>query len=343
MTHGVIHLENDYSEGAHPAILARLADENLRARSGYGADDACESAAARIRGAIGRDDADVHFLIGGTSANLIALAAFLRPHEAIVCTEQAHINVHETGAIEASGHKSLPFPTTDGKLTPSMIEQLYAKHVDEHMVKPRVAYISNATELGTVYTRGELYALKDCCAKLNLLLYMDGARLGAALAASDVDWSDLPRCLDAFYIGGTKNGALFGEAMVILNESLKPDFRYLIKQRGGMLAKGFLLGYQFDVLFEGGLYLDIARRANGIADGLRGVLAAKGARFLADTRTNMLFPILPDAWIAKLRERFAFHDAERVSSTESAVRLVTSWATPESVVTEFERCVNQLR
>jgi threonine aldolase len=335
-------LENDYSECAHPAILDRIARENTNARAGYGLDDVCGSAAARIRVEIGRADADIHFLTGGTSANLIALAAFLRPHEAVICAEQAHINVHETGAVEATGHKLLAIPTTDGKLTPAMVEVVYAKQTDEHMVKPRLVYISNATELGTVYTAGELYSLREQCDRLKLLLFMDGARLGSALAASDVRWIDLPRSLDAFYIGGTKNGALFGEAMVIVNESLKEDFRYLTKQRGGMLAKGFLLGHQFDALFSDGLYLTLARRANAIADGLRGVLEARGVRFLARTRTNMVFPILPDAWITKLRGRFAFHDTERVSETETAVRLVTSWATPETVIAEFADCVNQL-
>ncbi|MDR1263474.1 MAG: threonine aldolase [Oscillospiraceae bacterium] len=342
MANELIHLENDYSECAHPAILERIARENTTSRSGYGVDDACDSAAAKIRGLIGRDDADVHFLIGGTSVNLIALAAFLRPHEAIICAEQAHINVHETGAVEASGHKLLTASTTDGKLTPELVELLYSKQTDEHMVKPRLAYISNATELGTVYTADELRKLRGCCDALNLLLYMDGARLGSALAASDLEWTHLPRYLDAFYIGGTKNGALFGEAMVIINDALKPDFRYLIKQRGGMLAKGFLLGHQFDVLFEDDLFLSLARHANRIADGLRAALVAKGVRFLVETQTNMLFPILPNEWVAKLRKRFAFHDAERISNTETAVRLVASWASPESIVDEFAACVNQL-
>ncbi|GHU70761.1 amino acid lyase [Clostridia bacterium] len=342
MPNTLIHLENDYSECAHPAILERIVAQNTSARTGYGMDDACESAADKIRAFFHCDNSDVHFLIGGTSANMIALAAFLRPHEAIICAEQAHINVHETGAVEASGHKLLAAPTHDAKLTPSMVEQLYSKHTDEHMVKPRLVYISNASELGSIYTADELWNLRRCCDQLGLLLYMDGARLGSALAASGLDPVVLPKVCDAFYIGGTKNGALFGEAMVIVNDALKPDFRYLIKQRGGMLAKGFLLGHQFDVLFSDGTFLTLAKHANRIADGLRTILAAKGVRFLVDTQTNLLFPILPDATITKLRERFAFHDSDRVSDTETAVRFVTSWATPESVLDEFRSALDLL-
>ena len=330
-----IRFENDYSECAHPAVLERLG--GMTQRAGYGMDDACAAAAGLIRGMIDFPDADVHFMIGGTSANLTAIAAFLRPHEAVICVDTSHINTHETGAPEASGHKLIALQTADGKIRPEQIERAFAGFPDEHMVKPRLVFIANATELGTCYDLAELKALRAVCDRLGLLLYMDGARLGSALAASDVAWRDLPHLFDAFYIGGTKNGALFGEAMVIVNSSLKPDFRYIIKQRGGMLAKGFLLGLQFLALFEDDLYMRLARHANGMAEKLRAALRAKGVPFYPETPTNQLFAEMPELMIDALSARFAFHTITPVD--RKVARLVTSWATTEEQAEMFAKAI----
>ena len=337
-----IRFENDYSETAHPAVIARLAAEGGISRPGYGLDDACVTAADYIRHHIKRDSTEVHFLIGGTSANLIAHAAFLRPHEAVICAEAAHINVHEAGAVEASGHKMISVQSDDGKLRPDNIRTACLKHSDESMVHPRMVFISNATELGTHYTLSELRLLKDVCKQLNLLLYMDGARLGSALAVSDIQWSDLPNLLDAFYIGGTKNGAMFGEAMVIVNDTLKPYFRTVMKQRGGMLAKGFLLGAQFQALFEGGLYMEIAKHANAAADKMRAALTQKNVAFKPATETNQIFAVMPNDMIGALHTKYAFHIMEPVGGRHSVVRLVTSWATTNGMVEEFTHDLSSL-
>jgi len=256
----MIRFTNDYSEGAHPSILAALAATNTEGNFGYSTDPHTAHAHALIREAIGRPDADVHLLVGGTQTNATAIAAFLRPFEAVISADTGHICVHETGAIEATGHKCIACPNVDGKLTPDAIRAACAANTTEHMVRPRMVYISQATELGTLYSRAELEALRAVCDEEGLYLYLDGARLAVALDASDVTMQDLGRLCDAFYIGGTKNGALIGEALVLLNDALKPDFRYHIKQRGGMLAKGWLLGIQFEQLMQGAS-LRVPRRA----------------------------------------------------------------------------------
>ena len=251
------YFKNDYSEGCHPRVLEALTRTNLKSTVGYGMDPYCTQAAELIRDAIQCPHADVHFLVGGTQTNQTAISAFLRPHQCAIAAESGHINVHETGAIEATGHKVITRPGVDGKLTPALIEALVDSHPDEHMVKPGLVYLSLSTELGTIYTRAELQAISALCRELGLWLYVDGARLACGLTAESCDLvlADLPRLCDAFSIGGTKNGLLFGEALVIVNNALKPDFRYHIKQRGGMLAKGRLLGLQFSALFQDDLYL----------------------------------------------------------------------------------------
>lgn len=322
---------NDYSEGAHPRILEAMAEGNLRQQRGYGLDDISLRAHERIRALIDRPDADVHLLTGGTSANLVALSAFLRPHEAVICADCGHINTHETGALEGAGHKILTAPSQNGKLTAQAVRRIAAAHTDEHMVRPRAVFISNASELGTVYSLEELRGLRAACDACGLYLYMDGARLGAALASEgcDVRFSDLPGLCDAFYIGGTKNGALIGEAMVLVNPALKADFRYLIKNRGGMLAKGFVAGYQFDVLMQDGLYLRLARHANGMAQVIRAAFSKRNVPFFVETATNQLFPILTAPQIAYLERDFGFQVWELLSDGRTAIRIVTSWATPE--------------
>lgn len=327
--------QNDYSEGAHPRILDALAATNLEQTPGYGNDPYTEEAVRLIRVHLKNDRAQVHFLTGGTQTNLVALSAFLRPHEAAISADTGHINIHETGAIEATGHKVVSVPSPDGKLTPAHVLSVLCTHTDEHMVKPRVVYISNSTELGTCYTRAELIALRDCCAHNGLLLYMDGARLGPALCCNDLALADIASLTDAFYIGGTKNGALFGEALVIMNTALAADIRYIIKQRGGMLAKGRMLGLQFGELFKDGLYLEIAGHANRMADMLRTGLERAGFEFLADSRSNQLFPIFPDELVNRLSEQFRFEVWGKPDGAHTCVRLVTSWATRQEAVDAF--------
>lgn len=327
----MLYFNNDYSEGAHPNVLRLLAETNLTPLTGYGLDELSLRAHDQVRALCACPQAQVHLLSGGTSANLIALAAFMRPFEAAVCAQTGHINGHETGALEAAGHKILTVPSVHGKVLPADVRALCALHTDEHVTRPRVLFISNATELGTIYTHKELTDLRAACDVCGLLLYMDGARLGSALASphNDLTFPDLARLCDAFYIGGTKNGALLGEAMVLVNPALFDGFRHVIKQRGGMFAKGRVIGAQFAALLEGDIYLDNARHANRMADILRGALREAGIPLFEDTLTNQVFPILTDAQCAHLRKTLAFQDWERVDETHMAVRFVTSWATRE--------------
>ena len=329
--------KNDYSEGAHPAILSALAETNLEQDEGYGEDRYCQEAAALIKQRVGRSDSSIYFFSGGTQTNLTALSAFLRPHEAVIAAHSGHILVHETGAIEATGHKILSLPGVDGKINPALIQAALDFHTDEHMVKPRLVYISNPTEIGSIYSKAELEELSLFCKQHKLVLYIDGARLGSALAsvANDLDLTDLGMLADAFYIGGTKNGALLGEALVIINPSLQEDFRFHMKQKGALLAKGRLLGLQFLALFKDNLYFDLARHANAMADRLREAIHNAGYGFLTQTATNQIFPILPNRLIDKLLEKYSFYVWEKIDPNHSAVRLVTSWATKEEAVAAF--------
>jgi len=329
--------KNDYSEGAHPRILQALAESNLEQTDGYGEDPYTARAAELIKRKIGRSDVAVHFFAGGTQTNLTAISAFLRPHEAAVSADTGHINVHETGAIEATGHKVIAVAGNDGKLTAGHVRAVLAAHPDEHMVKPRLVYISNPTEVGSIYTKSELVQLSALCRENNLLLYVDGARLGSALASAenDLTLADLGELTDAFYIGGTKNGALLGEALIICRDELKEDFRYQIKQKGGLLAKGRLIGIQFLELFTDDLLLELAGHANAMADRLSRGIGALGYKFLSHSPTNQIFPILTDRVIAGLAKKHAFYTWAKVDAANSAVRLVTSWATREDAVAAF--------
>ncbi len=327
---------NDYSEGAYPCILDAMVRTNLEGNFGYSRDPHSEHARELIRAAIGREDADVHLLVGGTQTNTTCLCAFLRPHEAAIAAHTGHICVHETGAIEATGHKCISMPAEpDGKVTPDMVRAAYALHDSEHMVKPKLVYISNTTETGSVYTTAELEALRAVCDELGLYLYLDGARLASALAAGGASLTDLGRLCDAFYIGGTKNGALFGEAVCIMNPALKPDFRYIIKQHGGLLAKGWLLGIQFEELFSNGLYEEAGRHANHMAVQLKEGIEALGYRFSSNSPSNQQFPILPNAVLEQLEEEFNWEVTSCPSETETEIRLVTSWATKQEAVDAF--------
>jgi threonine aldolase len=328
---------NDYSEGAHPRILKALADTNLDQTCGYGLDSYCQRAAELIRQKCAAPEADVHFVVGGTQANLLVIHALLRSFEAAIAADTGHINVHETGAIEATGHKVCTVPSPDGKLTPALVRQVVDSHSSEHMVRPRLVYISDTTEIGTFYTKAELAALRRCCDENGLLMYLDGARLGSALTAegSDLTLSDLAALTDAFTIGGTKNGALFGEAIILKNAALQPDFRSYIKQRGAMLAKGRLLGIQFTQLLTDDLYFDMGRHANAMAAQVRDALLAEGYPCPYDSHTNQIFPILPHSVIEKLSKVCAFEVSRPEDETHSMVRFVTSWATTEEAVKEF--------
>ena len=328
---------NDYSEGAHASILKAMNDENLIQQVGYGLDDVCEEARRLIRKQCSAFDADVHFLVGGTQANLTVIASILRPYEAVIACESGHINVHETGSIEACGHKVCTAYAKDGKLTEEMIRNIVDAHTDEHMVKPKMVYISNATELGTIYYKEELEALHQVCRALELYLFMDGARLGSALMADDNDLTlkEIAQLCDVFYIGGTKNGALFGEAVVIVNEALKKEFRYNIKQRGGMLAKGFLLGLQFKTLFENDLFFSLAKHANHCAQRMAQAFKDEGIEFYTNSSTNQLFPILPHQVANQLSEKYAFQVQEKIDEEHTAYRFVTSWACPPHIIDEF--------
>jgi threonine aldolase len=328
---------NDYSEGAHPRVLELLASHNLQQELGYGEDALSLQAAALLREATGNPDAAVHLVSGGTQANLIALSSMLRPYESIVTVETAHILVHETGAIEATGHRIHGVPGREGKLSAEQVRDVVAQHCDEHMVLPRVVYVSQATEVGTLYSKAELTALSATCRELGLYLYLDGARIAPALVstASDMTLRELSALVDMLYVGGTKNGALLGEALVINAPALQERFRFHLKQRGALLAKGRLLGAQFVALFEDGLYFELARHANAMAAMLADGLRCAGVGFLGEPVTNQVFPVLPDWQIAALRPLYGFHVWSRVDPTHAAIRLVTSWATRPQAVQVF--------
>ncbi|MBQ1931796.1 MAG: aminotransferase class V-fold PLP-dependent enzyme [Lachnospiraceae bacterium] len=333
---------NDYSECCHPSILKRLADLGTEANAGYGCDDYCQSAADKIRQAIACPEASVHFLVGGTQTNMTVIDSALRPFQAVIAATTGHINVHETGAIEGTGHKVVTAEAADGKLTPALIQGVLDAHTDEHMVQPKMVYISNSTELGTIYTKAELTAISQLCRDKGLYLFLDGARLGAALCAegNDLTMEDLPRLCDVFYIGGTKNGALMGEAVVITHPTLAEDFRYQIKHRGAMLAKGFLLGINFDTLFTDDLYMELARHAASLASRLRNGLKELQIPVLADSPTNQIFPVLPNALIHHLSHDFTYEVWGKVDEEHTCIRLVTSWATTEEAVDAFLQTIS---
>ena len=330
-------LKNDYSEGAHPQILEALLKTNLEQSEGYGEDKYCKEAKRLIKEKLQIDNVDIHFIPGGTQTNLISIAAFLRPYEASIAANTGHILVHETGAIEATGHKVISVNVEDGKLRKEHVLSVLKEHTDEHMVKPKLVYISNSTEIGTIYKKSELEELSQVCRENNLLLYMDGARLGSALCCreNDLNLSDFVNLTDAFYIGGTKNGAFMGEALVICNDNLKEDFRYHIKQRGALLAKGRLLGIQFMELFRDNLFFEIGQHANDMADILRNGINELGYKYLVDSPSNQIFPILPNTVIEKLQEKYLFIIWGSEDKDNSSIRLVTSWATSKEAVLGF--------
>ncbi|KAK2001914.1 beta-eliminating lyase [Colletotrichum falcatum] len=334
---------DDYSEGAHPALLKAILSNNTSQEAGYGGDAYCALARQRIRRHLGREDVGVFFVPSGTSANAISIAACLRPHEAVIAASSGHIVTRETGAVEASGHKIINVAPLDGKLTPESVQRA----VDDnwhfpHMAKPRLVYVSDATEIGTVYSRAELAAVKRVCERNGLLLFLDGARIGTALAsvANDMTLADVLELTDIFWIGGTKNGALLGEAVVVKDPRLAAEYEFYMKQHGSLLAKSRVMGVQFAELFKDDLYFDLARQANLCAQALSGGIATAGFSVYAVTQTNQVFAVLPLGLIQVLQEHFTFYVWEKRADDEAVVRLLTTWATEMAEVDRFIRLVH---
>ena len=335
----MILFHNDYSEGCHEKVLEALVRTNMEQTPGYSEDCYCAAAAAKIRKSCGREDLAVHFLVGGTQANLTVIAAALRPHQGVLCADSGHVNVHETGAIESTGHKVIGLPSKEGKITAEQVSTYVKNHFAdpsfEHTTQAGMVYISNPTEWGTLYSRNELEELSRVCRREGLYLFLDGARLGYGLMApeNDLTLADLARLCDVFYIGGTKVGILFGEAVVISNPALAKDFRYIIKQRGAMLAKGRLLGVQFDALFEDELYFRISAHADTLAQKIADCFRELGYDFFMPPQSNQLFPILPEAVRTALRGKYTFIEMDWMDEDRRVRRVCTSWATREENVT----------
>jgi len=330
--------KNDYSEGCHPNILEALIKTNLDQQNGYGYDDYSNEARELIKNKIKDQNADIHFVSGGTQANLLVISSILRPHESVVSAETGHIFTNETGAIEATGHKIHGIVTEDGKLKPEHIQSVLDSHTNKpHQLKQKLVYISNSTEIGTIYQKQELKELYEFCQSNDLYLFMDGARLGQALTSeiNDLTLEDMADLTDIFYLGGTKNGALLGEAIVIINDKLKEDFGFHIKQKGAMLAKGRLLGIQFLELMKDDLYFDLAKHSNVQAMKIKSAFQNKGFKFLSETFTNQIFPILNNSQIENLSEQFDFYVWKKINEENSAIRIITSWATSDDIVEAF--------
>ena len=329
--------KNDYSELAHPAIIEAIMKNNLTQYNGYGEDIWTVKATELIKDLIKNSEAEVHFVSGGTQANALIASAFLKPYEAIIAADTGHILVHEAGAIEATGHKIIAMPHHQGKLKVEDIEAAVHMHTDEHMVLPRLVYLSQSTELGTIYSLAELKNISDVCKKHHLLLYIDGARLGSSMCSyyNDITWSDVAKYADAFYIGGTKNGALFGEAIVITNPNIQANFRFYLKRYGALLAKGAAIGLQFYTLFENDLYQKLAIHANECSAYLAKELETRGISFWMPTQSNQIFPIFTNQMIQKLEKDFGFYTWKSHDESQSVVRLVCSWATEKTALERF--------
>jgi len=332
----MLFFRNDYGNGAHPAVMEALCKTNLELTVGYGMDPYCQKAAELIRVQCACPHADVHFIPGGTQANKTAIGAFLRPWEAVISADTGHIHAHEAGAIEHNGHRLYLLPTTEGKLQPEQIEEVCrAYQHEETAAEPKLVYISNTTELGTVYSLAELAALRAVCDRWGLYLYCDGARLACAMAVESTTLADHAAYCHAFTVGGTKNGLLFGEALVITEPALKPSFRRCMKQQGAILAKGRLLGVQYAAILEGGLYMELGRRSMEAARMLTGGLRDLGIPLLIDSPSNQIFPVLPNGLIEKLGRQVSFEHWSAVDENSSCIRLVTAWHTSAEEVAQL--------
>lgn len=336
----MIYFHSDYSQGAHPKVMEALMETNLEHSDGYGLDDHCRHAGQMIKDLIGVEDCEVHMMVGGTPCNITVIAASLRPYESVIAARSGHAYVHETGGVEATGHRIVAVNGVNGKLTPELVDLAMEEYQDEHTPLPRLVYISQPTEIGSIYSKAEMTALAEKCREKDLMLYVDGARLGTALTCKENDLSihELAELCDAFYIGGTKNGALFGEALVIKNRRMNDHFRFMIKRQCGLLAKGRLLGVQFEALLEGGMdsvYFSMAAHANRMAEKLRDGLTAMNVAFYSDSPTNQVFPVLPTEAIRELAKDFFFYEWAPEKDGMTPIRLVTSWGTRDSDVRAF--------
>ena len=334
----MLRFECDYTEGCIPEILDAIAKENHTQLCGYSEDPVCDRAKAKIKALCGREDVDVHFLVGGTQTNTTVIAATLRPYQGVISADPGHINCHETGAIEATGHKVIALPSDTGRLSASQIDHCCAAHwadaTHEHIVQPGMVYLSHPAENGSLYSLRELEEIRAVCDRWKLPLFVDGARLGYGLASpvNDVTMEDLARLTDVFYIGGTKCGALFGEAVVIANDAIKKDFRYMIKRQGGMLAKGWLLGVQFHTLFENDRYFAVCKKAVEQAMRIKEAFEKKGCKFFMESWTNQQFPILHRDILKKFDEHYTYSVWATIDTDYTAVRFCTSWATTDEQV-----------
>lgn len=342
----MILFNSDYLEGAHPRIMQRLLDTNMEQTEGYEQDDYCHLAAKKIREACELESADVHFLSGGTQTNLTVISAALKSYQGVIAAESGHINVHETGAIEATGHKVIALPQKDGKITAEAIAEYARNYRDdpsfEHIVMPKMVYLSFPTELGTLYSKEELTEIKKVCDTYSMYLYIDGARLAYGLNAhgNDVTLKLIAELSDVFYIGGTKVGALFGEAVVITNDELKHDFRHVMKQKGGLLAKGRMLGIQFLTMFEeDNLYMEMGKHAIKMAERLKNGFIKANIPFLQEPETNQIFVVLPVKLLERLSKKFGFEFWEKVDEQHAAVRFCTSWATKAESIDKLFECI----
>lgn len=343
----MIFFRSDYSQGAHPKVLEALTRTNMEHSDGYGLDEHCERAAQMVKDLIGLQECEVHMMVGGTPCNITALAATLRPYEGVVAPRSGHVYVHETGALEGTGHRVITVEGVDGKLNPELIDLAWEEYEDEHTVLPRMVYISQPTESGTLYSAAEMRAIAEKCKERDMLLYVDGARLGCALTSkyNDLSIQELAQLADAFYIGCTKNGALFGEALVIKNPIMNDHFRFMIKRQCGLLAKGRLIGVQIEALLEGGensIYFEMARHSNELADKLKTGLEEMGVKFFGNSKTNQIFPILPADVVHKLEEEFFFYEWAPEKEGMIPIRLVTAWGTQESDVDAFLAAAKKL-
>ena len=341
----MVSFESDYIVGAHPKVLERLIETNMEQLSGYGSDRYCESAKEKIRAACGCPEADIHFIVGGTQTNMIVISSMLRPYEGVVAAKTGHVAVHEAGAIECSGHKVLEVPEHAGKMEPAELEDylktFYGDANHEHMVFPGMVYISHPTELGTLYTKAELEAISGICKAYKIPLFLDGARLGYGVMSrqTDVTIADIARLCDVFYIGGTKVGALCGEAVVFPKNDAPAHFMTMVKQKGALLAKGRLLGVQFDALFTDDLYFELGAHAIEMVERLKALIRAKGYRFQLESPTNQQFVILENGQMEALREKVAFSFWEKYDETHTVVRFCTGWATTEEDMIALENAL----
>lgn len=341
----MVSFENDYNKGAHPKVLAALLDTNTENCTGYGNDPYCASAAAKIRAVCECPDAKVTFISGGTQTNSIVITAMLREYEGVVAATTGHVSLHEAGAIECTGHKVLEIPAEDGKITPdalaSYLRGFYDDGNHEHMVFPGMVYISYPTELGTLYSKAELTALHNICSEYGIPLYLDGARLGYGLTSRKCDLTlpEIAKLTDVFYIGGTKVGTLIGEAVVFTKNNMPEHFITTVKRHGALLAKGRVLGVQFDALFTDGLYFEISRHAMQMAEKLKKILSDAGCRFYLTSPTNQQYILMENDKMKKLAEKVAFSFWEKVDETHTAIRFVTSWGTTDE---ELEVLKNSL-